>query len=122
MAVANVALCLALIPVLGVGGAALAAFGGYALLAALYWWWGRRVDDAPYEPGRLVVAFVLAAAAGEAWRIDVDPQILTVLLKVLVCGAFVVALRLTHVIRPADLGAIRELVELRLRTAREGGA
>ena len=39
------------------------------------------MDDAPYEPVRLLTAFGLAAAAGEAWRIDVDPLALTLLLK-----------------------------------------
>ena len=81
MGVANVALCLALIPPFGLRGAAIASFGGYASLAVLYWWWGRRVDDAPYEPWQLVVAFALAAAAGEAWRIDLDSAALTLLLK-----------------------------------------
>jgi O-antigen/teichoic acid export membrane protein len=117
MGIANVALCLALIPWLGVLGAAIASFGGYALLAFLYWWWGRRVDDAPYEPAGLVVAFALAAVAGEAWRIDVDPLVLTLLLKLAVCLGFVAALRLTRVIQPEDLGAVREIVAARLRPA-----
>ena len=72
-------------------GSRVAAFGGYALLAAMYWWWGRRVDDAPYEPVRLVAAFAIAAVAGEAWRIDLSSGALTVLLKLAVCAGFVVA-------------------------------
>jgi O-antigen/teichoic acid export membrane protein len=119
MAVANIALCLALIPPFGLEGAAAAAFGGYALLAVMYWWWGRSVDDAPYEPVRLVAAFALAAAAGEAWRIDLSSGALTLILKLAVCAAFVVGLRLAHVIRPEDLGAVREIVERRLRTTRD---
>ena len=105
-----------LIPPFGLVGAAIASFAGYALLAVLYWWWGRRVDDAPYEPVHLVVAFALAAVAGEAWRIDLSSGALTLLLKFAVCAAFVIGLRLTHVIRPEDLGAVREIVERRLRT------
>ena len=120
MAIANVTLCVALIPPFGLEGAAVAAFGGYALLAAMYWWWGRRVDDAPYEPVRLVAAFAIAAVAGEAWRIDLSSGALTVLLKLAVCAGFVVALRLAHVIRPEDLGAVREIVERRLRTSSDG--
>lgn len=115
MGAVNVGLCLLLIPFFGLLGAALASFGGYALLAVLYWWFGRRLDDAAYEPGRLVVAFVFAAAAGEAWRIDLDSTALTLLAKLGVCAAFLVALRLAHVIRPADLGALREIATSRLR-------
>ena len=117
MAIANIGLCLLLIPHFGLEGAAIASFGGYALLAVLYWWWGRRVDDAPYEPVRLMAAFVIAAVAGEAWRIDLSSGALTMLLKPAVCVGFVVGLRLAHVIRPEDLGAAREIVERRLRTA-----
>ena len=117
MAIANIGLCLALIPHFGPEGAAVASFGGYALLALLYWLWGRRVDDAPYEPVRLIAAFVIAAVAGEAWRIDLSSGALTLLLKLAVCVGFVVGLRLAHVIRPEDLGAAREIVERRLRTA-----
>jgi O-antigen/teichoic acid export membrane protein len=120
MAVVNIALCLALIPPFGIEGAGIAAFGGYALLAAMYWWWGRRVDDAPYEPIRLVAAFVLAAVAGEAWRIDLTSGALTIVLKLAVCAAFPVGLRLAYVIRPEDLGAVREIVERRLRIQRDG--
>ena len=120
MGVVNVALCFALIPWLGILGAAIASFGGYALLASLFFWWGRRVDDAPYEPVSLVLAFVLAAVAGEAWRIDLDSGWLTLLLKLAVCVGFVLALRLTRVIRPEDLGAARAIVEARLRPAPGG--
>jgi O-antigen/teichoic acid export membrane protein len=119
MAIANISLCLALIPPFGLEGAAIASFGGYALLAVMYWWWGRRVDDAPYEPTRLVAAFALAAVAGEAWRINLTSGALTLVLKLAVCAAFVVGLRLAHVIRPEDLGAVREIVERRLRTPRD---
>ena len=106
---------LLLIPPFGLVGAAIASFAGYALLAVLYWWWGRRLDDAPYEPVHLVVAFALAAVAGEAWRIDLSSGALTLLLKFAVCAAFVIGLRLAHVIRPEDLGAVREIVERRVR-------
>jgi O-antigen/teichoic acid export membrane protein len=118
MAVANVGLCLLLVPPFGLEGAAVASFAGYALLAVLYLWWGRRVDDAPYEPRRLVIAFAIAAVAGEAWRIDFSSSALTVLLKLAVCAAFLVGLRLAHVIRPEDLGAVREIVERRRRASR----
>jgi O-antigen/teichoic acid export membrane protein len=116
MGVSNVALCVLLIPPFGLVGAAIASFAGYALLAVLYWWWGRRLDDAPYEPVHLVVAFALAAVAGEAWRIDLSSEALTLLLKFAVCAAFLIGLRLTHVIRPEDLGAVREIAERRVRT------
>ncbi len=120
MGVANVALCLALIPPFGLRGAAIASFCAYASLAVMYWYWSRTLEDTQYEPWKLVVAFALAAAAYEAWRIDLDSEAITVLLKLLVCGAFLVALRLAHVVRPADLGATREIVTARLR-ARSGG-
>jgi hypothetical protein len=63
-----------------------------------------------------VVAFALAAVAGEAWRIDLSSEALTLLLKFAVCAAFLIGLRLTHVIRPEDLGAVREIAERRVRT------
>ena len=41
----------------------------------------------------------------------------SLLLKLAVCLGFVVALRLTRVIQPEDLGAVREIVAARLRPA-----
>ena len=110
----NIGLCLVLIPPFGWreprrGLRRLRAPGGDVLVVGAK---GRRRPLRTRPPG---AAFGLAAVAGEAWRIDLSSEALTLVLKLAVCVAFVVGLRLAHVIRPEELGAVREIVERRLR-------
>ena len=58
--IANVALCLVLIPPFGPLGAALATAGGYLLLAGLYVWFGIRNETGAHDLQRLIGGFVLA--------------------------------------------------------------
>jgi O-antigen/teichoic acid export membrane protein len=61
-ALVNVACNAALIPSMGIMGAAWATLAAYAAMAAALWLWGRKLYPVPYEWGK--VAFLGAAALG----------------------------------------------------------
>ena len=111
-ATTNVALNVALIPPLGMTGAAVATLITYGLLAYLYWWREGRLGPAPYDLARVGAILGLSAATGVAGTlVVVDPLWLGVVLKVVALAGLAVAL-----FRVADAG--REVAAIR-RSIRE---
>jgi O-antigen/teichoic acid export membrane protein len=98
-AILNIALNFALIPSLGMVGAALATFLSYAGLAVLYYIRAQALDPAPFDLRRVLLTVAVAAgviAAGTFVRID--PLWLSFLVKLSLVAVFLVALRLLGVI------------------------
>jgi O-antigen/teichoic acid export membrane protein len=95
----NIGLNFALIPWLGMIGAALATFLSYAALAILYYIRAQALDPAPFDLRRVVLIVGVAAgviAAGTFIRID--PLWLSFLAKIPLVVAFLLALRMLGVI------------------------
>ena len=98
-ALLNIGLNFALIPWLGMVGAALATFLSYAALAVLYYVRAQALDPVPFDLRRVLLTVGVAAgviAAGTFVRID--PLWLSVLAKLPLVAAFLVALRLLGVV------------------------
>ena len=91
----NVGLNLALIPRFGMVGAAVAAAVAYGCLALAHFLVGQRVYPTPYEPAKVLTMLALAAACAPAGLLSLEHDVLELLLKGLVVGAFVVSVRLT---------------------------
>jgi O-antigen/teichoic acid export membrane protein len=98
-ALLNIGLNFALIPPLGMVGAALATFLSYAALAVLYYVRAQALDRAPFDLRRVLLTVTVAAcviAAGTFVRLD--PLWLSFLAKLPLIAAFLVVLRLLGVI------------------------
>jgi O-antigen/teichoic acid export membrane protein len=101
-ALLNIVLNVALIPPLGGVGAALATSLSFVLLAALYYRRAQALDAAPFDLRRVVTIAALAAAAIAAGAvIALEPLWLSVVVKLLVVGAFVAAVWLAGCIDPS---------------------
>jgi O-antigen/teichoic acid export membrane protein len=116
-AAVNIGLNFALIPSYGMVGAAIAAAIAYSVLALIQYAVAQRVYPTVYETGKLGRALVLAVAAGSVGLVVIHPLWLSLLVKTVVLLAFVVALRLTHVVDETDLHFARRIVAGRLRPA-----
>jgi O-antigen/teichoic acid export membrane protein len=98
-AVVNVGLNFALIPWLGMVGAALATFLSYAALAVLYYIRAQALDPAPFDLRRVLLIVAVAAVVITAGTfIRIDPLWLSFLTKVPLVAAFLLALRMLGVI------------------------
>jgi len=114
-AAVNIGLNLALIPQFGMVGAALAAAAGYAVLALIQHVVAQRVYPTVYETGKLARLLVLAIAAGSVGLVTIEPVWLSLVVKTAVLLAFVVSIRVAHVVDEDDLTYARRLVAARFR-------
>ncbi len=105
-AATNIALNLALIPLFGFVGAALATACGYLVLAATYYVASQRVYPTPYELRRVVTIFFAAALFACVGLLPVGSAPLTVALKLAALAGFFATLVLT---RAMTRGEWREL-------------
>ena len=110
--VSNFLLALLLIPPLGGLGAALAAMGGYGVLAGGYYAHSQRVYPTPYEPWKTVAALVAAAVLLPLGLLPVGLASLAVKLAAL--AAFVASLVLLRVLTRPELA---EAIATARRTA-----
>lgn len=104
----NIVLNFALIPWLGMIGAALATALSYGVLGVLYYVRAQALDPAPFDLRRVLLT--LAAAAGViavGTFVNLDPLWLSVLVKLPLIGVFLLVLRLLGVI---DMHGVRMLV------------
>jgi O-antigen/teichoic acid export membrane protein len=106
--VVNVALCLALIPSFGQVGAAIATLAAYVVLALLQYRGAQRVDPAPFEPVRVVLALVICALPLPLGAF-LDPGIAAVLIKLAAVLAAFTALFATGVLGPIERAWLREV-------------
>ena len=98
-AVLNIGLNFALIPWLGMVGAALATFLSYGALAVLYYIRAQALDPAPFDLRRVLLTLAAAAAViAVGTFIRIDPLWLSFLAKLLLVAAFLLVLRVLGVI------------------------
>jgi O-antigen/teichoic acid export membrane protein len=109
-AMVNIGLNFALITPFGMIGAALANLGGYLLLAALYYVIAQRMYPTPYELGKLLTIVGLASAFGILGVVTIHPLAAALVVKAAAVVAFLVLLRLTRVVVPAEIDRLRELL------------
>ena len=102
--VSNFALTLLLIPPLGGLGAAIAAAGGYGVLAAGYYVHSQRLYPTPYRPWKTVAALLTAAALLPLGLLPVGFGSVVVKLAALV--AFVIALLVFQVLTRSELAEL----------------
>jgi O-antigen/teichoic acid export membrane protein len=116
--VANFVLALVLIPPLGGLGAALAALGGYCVLAGGYYVHSQRLYPTPYRPWKTVAALAAAAVLLPLGLLPIGAASLAIKLAAIV--AFVAILLVFRVLTRSEL---TEIVAMARRAgARIGGA
>jgi O-antigen/teichoic acid export membrane protein len=104
----NVVLCLALIPSTGQIGAAVATLAAYVVLAVLQYRAAQRLDRAPFEPARVLLALLICAAPLPL-GVLLEPGPATVLVKVAAIAATLALLFATGVLGPLERAWLREL-------------
>jgi O-antigen/teichoic acid export membrane protein len=102
-AVVNIVLNLVLIPPLGQVGAALATLVAYAVLTALYYHRAQLVYRTPYRLGAVVGTIALGLTLVPLGAIEYDDTLVGLLVRCAALAVFVVALRVTGVVRPQVL-------------------
>jgi len=75
----------------------------------------QRVYPTVYETGKLARLLVLAIAAGSVGLVTIEPVWLSLVVKTAVLLAFVVSIRVAHVVDEDDLTYARRLVAARFR-------
>lgn len=113
-AAVNIAINFAVIPAWGMLGAAFATAVAYTLLFGLYYLRSQQVYHTPYQLGRLVRLGILTAVAAAVGAIPIEPLGLALSIKTAVFVAFLIALRLTGVVKADELGALRSIVRWRI--------
>jgi O-antigen/teichoic acid export membrane protein len=114
-AAVNIALNFLVIPPWGMLGAAFATAVAYTLLFGLYYMQSQRVYYTRFDLARLIRLGVLTAAAAAVGAIPIEPLTLALAIKIGVVLLFLVSLRVTGVVRPEEIGALRSVVRQRLR-------
>jgi O-antigen/teichoic acid export membrane protein len=113
-ALVNVIANFALIPWAGQVGAGAATTIAFMLLAVLYYLKGQELYPAPFEPARVLRAFVVAVAVMSLGLVHLHPLGVALGIKALGLIGFGVLLRVTGVLRPAELTELVDLVRRRL--------
>jgi O-antigen/teichoic acid export membrane protein len=117
-AVLNIALNFALIPPLGIVGAAVATLVTYGVLAAFYYYRSEKLDPAPFEHRRILLILVMAAVAIAAGTlVHVEPLWLDALVKIPIVLAFPALLLLTRAI---EWSSVVEIQSFALEPFRRG--
>lgn len=88
-AIVNIVACLALIPIWGIQGAAIATVLGFGFQAAAYYWGGQRLRPAPNDCRRLAAILALSLPFLAAGRLDLDPTGIDAAFKSVLAMAFV---------------------------------
>jgi O-antigen/teichoic acid export membrane protein len=115
-AVVNVALNFLLIPPWGIVGAGIATLAAYAILAVAYYWRAQRLEQAPFEPVRVLAIIAVAAVLMTVGTlVHLDRLWLSVLVKLPLVLAFPVLLTLLGVLERGWFGATRAWVRVFLR-------
>jgi O-antigen/teichoic acid export membrane protein len=107
--IASVAVCFALIPVIGLTGAALGTACAYVALAALYLRRSQRLSHVDFQLGKVIRVFVVAGALMPLGLLTAPPELATLAIKIAALGVFVASLWV--------LGIIGELESAELRSA-----
>src|SRR5215217_3648586 len=110
---------IALIPPLGIVGAALASAGGYGALALLYYWAAQRVYPTPFEPRKVVIIVALAIAAAFAAALPLD-GFAAVVVKLVAIAAFLGAVVASGAIGTEELRELSRFGRAMIPRARTG--
>jgi O-antigen/teichoic acid export membrane protein len=106
----HVALNFALMPLIGMLGAALSTLVAYGVLAALYLVVSQRLYPTRYEGRKVFVTLILASAIGVLGVVPLGPPAVEITVKLLAIVAFVVGIRLFGVVGPEEIREIRNLL------------
>jgi O-antigen/teichoic acid export membrane protein len=106
-AAVNIGLNFALIPPIGIVGAALATTVGYGVLAAMYYVSSQRVYPTPYEPRKVVTTLAFGTVLGVLGVVPLGPAPVAVAIKFLAIAAFLGALWVTRTLNRAELIELR---------------
>jgi O-antigen/teichoic acid export membrane protein len=106
----HVALNFALMPSIGMLGAALSTLVAYGLLALLYLVVSQRLYPTRYEGRKVAVTLALASAIGVLGVVPLGPRASEVAIKLLAILGFVVGIRLFGVVGPEEAREIRSLL------------
>jgi O-antigen/teichoic acid export membrane protein len=102
----NIGLNFALIPPWGIVGSAVATAVGYGLLAASFYVLSQHVYPTPYEPRKVLLTIVLAAALGVFGVVSYPSTALAIVVKLLAVGAFLVGMWVTRTMTGAELSQL----------------
>jgi O-antigen/teichoic acid export membrane protein len=114
--VINACLNVALIPTIGMFGAAVGTLVGYVVLTVLYYRKAQELYPTGYTPLEVVKVFAVGAVLMTVGLVPADPIWLALSVKLLAAVAFVVALWFLGVLGEAELRELRRLA-VRLRLA-----
>ena len=114
-AVANVALNFALIPVLGIMGAALATLGAYMIIAFAFFYYGRKLFEINYEYRKIITVLILIAAVFGIYYTVIDGREVSILWKLFLAAAYPVVMVLTGVVSPRELSVIKQTIAGKLK-------
>lgn len=114
-AVANVALNFALIPVLGIMGAALATLGAYMIIAFAFFYYGRKLFEINYEYRKIITVLILIAAVFGIYYTVIDGREVSILWKLFLAAAYPVVMVITGVVSPRELSVIKQTIAGKLK-------
>jgi O-antigen/teichoic acid export membrane protein len=106
----NIALNFALIPPLGIVGAALATAVGYGFFAIAYYLLSQHVYPTPYEPRKALLTVGAACAFGVLGAVPIEPEAVAVLVKLAAIVGFVAVIWLTGTMRQAEFAELRRFL------------
>jgi O-antigen/teichoic acid export membrane protein len=109
-AVVHVGLNLALMPSIGMLGAAISTLAAYVLLAAFYFVFSQRLYPTRYEGRKVFVTVTLATTIGALGVVPLGPPASELTLKLLAILVFLVAIRVLGVVGPEETREIRSLL------------
>jgi O-antigen/teichoic acid export membrane protein len=115
--VVHVVLNFALMPSIGMLGAAISTLVAYGLLAGLYLVVSQRLYPTRYEGRKVVITLTLATAIGVLGVVPLGPPASEITIKLLAILAFVVGIRVFGVVGPEETREIRNLLGGIFRTA-----
>jgi O-antigen/teichoic acid export membrane protein len=108
--VIHVGLNFALMPSIGMLGAAISTLAAYVLLAVGYLFISQRLYPTRYEGRKVFVTLALAIPLGALGVVPLGPPASELTLKLLAILVFVVGIRILHVVGPEETREIRNLL------------
>jgi O-antigen/teichoic acid export membrane protein len=107
--VVHVVLNFALMPSIGMLGAAISTLAAYALLAVFYLFVSQRLYPTRYEGRKVFVTLALAIPLGALGVVPLGPPVSELTLKLLAILAFLLGIRVFGVVGPEETREIRNL-------------
>jgi O-antigen/teichoic acid export membrane protein len=108
--VVHVGLNFALMPSIGMLGAAISTLAAYALLAVFYLLVSQRLYPTRYEGRKVFVTLTLAAALGALGVVPLGPPASELTLKLVAILVFLVGIRVFGVVGPEETREIKNLL------------